>query len=199
MGLPAGQRGAMREDPAQRRAPECHLVVGPAPHGRTAPGAQQRDPESERQRRHDPVRIVSMPVSRQFGPGVRDALQSTPVETRAAVVVPNLSVSFAKRAVHGVTRRNLQALQRSVESSAYGGIPDMEPDRSFPIIPCGIEIGAEAFTREENLEIVEDFVRVAEVVDDRPPGSPYSLRTPRTRLCHLVCARGSCLKSRIRS
>ena len=102
VGLPAGQRGAMWEGAAQRRTPERHFLVGPVPCRHSASRAQQRDPESERQRRHDPVRIVPMPVSRQVGLGVRDPPQRASVETRAAVVVPSLAVSVAKPSVHGV-------------------------------------------------------------------------------------------------
>ena len=119
-----------------------------------------------------------MPVSRQLGLGVRDPLQGAPVETRAAVVVPGLAVSVAKPSVHGVAQRDLQALQRPVEGGADRSIPDMEPAGLFPVFLNSLGIVAKARAREEDLEIVEDFVLVAEMVDVRPPARHFHLVHP---------------------
>ena len=69
--LPAGQCRAVRERPAQRRPPQRHLIVRLVPGFGPTTRSQQRDPEPERQRSHDPGRIVSVTVTGELGPGTR--------------------------------------------------------------------------------------------------------------------------------
>ena len=86
--LPARQRVAMCKGAAQCRSPERHLVVCLATSCRPASGTQQRNPESERQGCHDPVRIDTVAIARHYVPGAPDPLQGTIAKTSMAAVVP---------------------------------------------------------------------------------------------------------------
>ena len=174
----AGQCRAVRERPAQRRPPKRHLIVRLAPRADAASRTQQRDPEPERQGRHDPWWIVAMPVARQLRSGAGDPLYRAPVETRIPVVIPSFAVALRKPAVHCIAQSHLQPLQRAVECGADRGIPRIEPDGPFPVTPGGVEIRAQTLARQRRLELIEEIVRVGEVLDAGLRSAIFSLYTP---------------------
>ena len=145
--LPANQFHAVHERPAERRPSQCHLVIRLAPVFSPTTGSQQRHPEPERKRRHDPRWISSTPVTRELRLDTRDPPCGAPVEARARMVVPYRAVTFGEPAVHGVAQNHFQSLQWPVEGGADRGVPSMEPDRPFPISPNSVEIGAQTRAR----------------------------------------------------
>ena len=177
VGLPARQGRAVGKRAAERRPPERLLVVGlGAGPFDAASGAEQRDPEAERERRDHPGRRRVMAGALRGHPRVGNPLASPPVESGRRVVVPLLAVAGGELAVHGVAQHDLERLERPVERGGDGRVPRVEPQRLRPVFLGGLQVGADAFRRERRLETVEEV----------PIGGGCLDSSPRSRYGHEV-------------
>ena len=191
VGLLARQGCAMRKRSTKRWPPECSLVVRlPVPVVEATSAAKHRNPESERERSHNPRWsrcVASAPHLRLRG---ANPIAASHVESGRRIVVPRRTVAPCELPVHGVPQSHLQTLQWTVERGAYGRVPRIEMKCPL-LVARGGKVRAHAFRRERRLQLVQDGSCVGGALDSSPVSQYCHRCTPRVRLCLRVCARGS--------
>ena len=159
----------MRERSTQRWSPECHLIVRlPASRIDATSGTEQRNPETEGERRYDSGWTWCLAGTCRLRFGVGKAFSTCRVESSRRVVVPGRAVTLGEPPVHGVPQCDLQPLQRSVERRAHRRVPRVQVEGRRPVAPRSLEVRAQALGRERRLQFVQDVLVPGEGVDFSP-------------------------------
>ena len=101
-----------RKRPVQSRTPKRPVVVRLATAVDPSPAAYEPNPESQRHRCHEPIRVR---YARAATEDTRHAVLCVVVEAGGRVHVPLAAIPFRKPIVHGVSQGDLKGLQRSME------------------------------------------------------------------------------------
>ncbi|GAA2585315.1 hypothetical protein GCM10010435_74200 [Winogradskya consettensis] len=127
------------EDAKERRSPQGYLIRP----------AQQRNPEAECHRRHD---IVGGGLTLQRSAQAGDGLINRPsAKARERDHIPPVgpAVAFRQSVMKGVPHRDLQAVQRRIESRRGLDVPPIEAQDFRPVARAVSEVGLKARFRQE--------------------------------------------------
>ena len=172
-----------RKRSVQSRTPKRPVVVRLTTAVDPSPAAHEPNPESQRHRCHEPIRVRS---ARAATEDTRHAVMCVVVETGGRVHVPLAAISFRKSGVHGVSQGDLKGLQRSMERGPQLSVSRIEL-QGGPVIATGrVQVGLHSLRREspcQRMKGVDIRHRTNNLHVRNPPGPPLLS----------ACARGLCL------